>query len=222
MDTSTSCGTVALVSRQGLLAEYSLNIARTHSERLLPTVKQILSDTAVRLDQIDGIAVTVGPGSFTGLRIGLSTAKALALATGKSLVGVPTLDVLAENVPYCTTALCPALDARRGELFVAFYRWKEDGILERYTEYLSIRPDTLLEKMREPVLLFGNGALLYRDRFLGKGIPVSCAPAELHYPRASVLCRLAMVQWEREGGTDPHDLRALYVRPSDAEINRSL
>jgi tRNA threonylcarbamoyladenosine biosynthesis protein TsaB len=218
MDTSTSCGTVALVSEKGLIAEYSLNLSRTHSQRLLPGIEKILKDTGMRLDQIDGIAVTVGPGSFTGLRIGLSTAKALALATRNPLVGIPSLDVLAENVPYCSLTLCPVLDARRGELFAAFYRWKQEGSLERFTDYLSIQPDMLLERIEEPVLFVGDGALHYEDKLRDKGPLVSIAPAELHYPRASVLCRLAMVQREKEGGVHPRDLKALYVRASDAEL----
>jgi tRNA threonylcarbamoyladenosine biosynthesis protein TsaB len=218
MDTSTPCGTIALVSDQGLVAEYSLNVARTHSVRLIPVIERILGDTGTDLDQIDGIAVTLGPGSFTGLRIGLATAKALALSTEKPLVGIATLDVLAANVPYCPLLLCPALDARKGELFAAFYRWTDGYHLERYTDYLSLSPDALIDRIEGPVLFLGSGSLHYKDTLCSRLPAVSFAPLELHYPRASVLCRLALAKYQKEGGVHPHDLKALYVRASDAEV----
>src|SRR5574341_1913357 len=100
IETSTMQGGVALVSEQGLLSEYLLNVKATHTERLLPSIDQVLRDAGNTLDQVEGLAVAVGPGSFTGLRIGLSTAKGLAAAAGTPLVGVPSLRALAWGLPF--------------------------------------------------------------------------------------------------------------------------
>lgn len=225
IDTSTSCGTVALASELGLVAEYNLNIERTHSARLLPILKGMLGYTGLSLSRIDLVAVAQGPGSFTGLRIGIAAAKALAFALNKPIVGIPTLDVLAHNTPQCRLSICAALDARKSEVFAAFYRSNPDNPgagLSRLSDYLCVTPEGLAERIVTPVLLLGDGVVRYGDivrRRSGSGL-VFFAPSELNYPRASVLCRLAFEKWCQEGGLHPRDLRPLYVRPSDAELNR--
>lgn len=224
IDTSTSCGTVALATELGLVAEYTLNVQRTHSARLLPILKRMLEDTGLSVGRIDVIAVAQGPGSFTGLRIGIAAAKALAFALNKPTVGIPTLDVLAHNSPQCRLPICAALDARKSEVFAAFYRWDAGNAagLSRLSDYLCITPEGLAERIVTPVLLLGDGVLRYGDvlrRASGSGL-LCFAPSELHHPRASVLCRLALEKWGQGGGLHPRDLRPLYLRPSDAELNR--
>lgn len=222
IDTSTSCGSIALVDEQRVLAEWNLTHAKTHCERLLPGLARVLEAADTPLARVDLIAVAVGPGSFTGLRIGLATAKALALGTGKPMVGIPTLDVLAENIAASPLVVCPTLDARKGEVFAALYRKPCPGSSERMSPYLSLTPEHLVEEIQEPALLLGDGALLYRERLQNRARhPLLLAPLECHAPRASVLCRLGMHKYRTEGATDPAEIRALYVRPSDAEINRA-
>src|SRR5512141_2285027 len=121
IETSTKTGSVAVVSEHGVIAQYSLNIEVTHSERLMATVDRVLKDTGLSLAAMDGYAVAVGPGSFTGLRIGISTVKGLALATGKPIAAVPTLLALAWNVPHAAYPVCPLLDARKNEVYAALY-----------------------------------------------------------------------------------------------------
>ena len=221
MDTSTTFGSLALVEHDDILVEWNLNVPRTHGERLLPGIRQALSAAGRSLDQVDGLAVTTGPGSFTGLRIALSTAKALALATAKPLVGVPTLDVLAENLPMAEGLVCAAIDARKGEVFAALYRRHPAGGAVRLTDYLSVPPEELAERIEEPVRILGNATRVYGDVLAARcRHPVTFPPPECHHPRASVLCRLA-VERHAEGGTvRPADLRAIYARPSDAELHR--
>ncbi|MEW6443578.1 MAG: tRNA (adenosine(37)-N6)-threonylcarbamoyltransferase complex dimerization subunit type 1 TsaB [bacterium] len=222
IDTSTSCGSVALVEEDRVLAEWSLNQPKSHSERLLPGLARLLESAEVEIRQVDVVAAATGPGSFTGLRIGLATAKALAMAASRPMVGVPTLDLLAENVPGSTLLVCPALDARKGQVFAAFYRSDAPGGSRRISDYLCLTPEALAERLIEPTLLIGDGALLYRDRIRSRAPhPVLFAPLESHYPRASALCRLARQKYEKEGGSPPGEIRALYVRPSDAELKRS-
>jgi len=222
IDTSTSCGSMALVDDRRVIAEWNLSHSKTHSERLLPGLVRMLEAADTPLERVDLIAVAVGPGSFTGLRIGLATAKALALGAGKPMVGVPTLDVLAENVVASPLLVCPALDARKGEVFAALYRKPAPGSSQRISPYLSVRPEQLLEEIQEPALFLGDGSLLYRERLQSLARhPILLAPLECHSPRASTLCRLALEKYRAEGAADPADIRALYVRLSDAELNRA-
>lgn len=221
MDTSTTCGSIALAEPGKLHAEWSLNVPKTHAGRLLPDIRHLVEAAGKELGQIDGVAVTTGPGSFTGLRIGLATAKTLALVTGKPLVGISTLDVLIENTACFEGLLCGILDARRGELYTALYRKDAKGNTKRLTDYMSVSPQRLLEKIGEPVLFVGDGVEGYRNQLQeGSCHPVRFAPPECNVPRASILCRLASMKFSLQGGTPAGDLEALYVRASDAELNR--
>lgn len=221
LDTSTSCGSIALVDGSRLLGEWNLNVRRTHAGRLLPGIQYLLRETGIELGEIEGFAVTVGPGSFTGLRIALTTAKTLALVTGKPLAGVPSLDVLLENVPFAAGLVCPALDARKKEIFAALYKKSPEGKPERLTDYVSVPPEKLLEMITGPTLLLGDAVPLYGDRLRREcPYPLAFASPDYHYPRASHLCRLAIRKFSRGEGTHPRDLQALYARASDAELNR--
>ncbi len=221
IDTSTPCGSIALAEPGKIHAEWALNVPKTHAGRLLQDIQSLFRLTGIGLDQVDGIAVTTGPGSFTGLRIGLATAKTMALVNGKPLVGIPSLDVLVENVPYAPGLICAVLDARKGEIFTALYRKDAQGETKRLTDYLAVTPEALLEKINEPALFLGDGIKVYED-FLEKGLGQTAlfAPQECHIPRASVLCRLAFQRMTSEGASHPRDLKALYVRASDAELKR--
>src|SRR5574337_212080 len=122
IETSTMQGGVALISGQGVICEYTVNVKATYSERLLPLIDRALRDARITLDDVEGFAVAVGPGSFTGLRIGVSTAKGLAAAGGQPLVGVSTLEAMAWSLPFCAYQICPILDARKGEIYSALFR----------------------------------------------------------------------------------------------------
>ena len=221
MDTTTTFGSIALAEETSILAEWSLNVPRTHAGRLLPGIQRLLRETGVQLEQLGGVAVTIGPGSFTGLRIGLATAKTMAMVTGKPLVGITTLDVLAESVPGATGMICPALDARRGELYTALYRRDDKGGTARLTDYLAVTPQALLERIEEPALLLGDGIRTYGEQLTREsGSEITLAPMEYDHPRASTLCRLALERLSSQEPTSPRDLGALYIRPSDAELNR--
>ena len=221
LDTSTSCGSIALIDSKEPLGEWNLNVSRTHAGRLLPGIQHLLQETGVEIGQLDAFAVTIGPGSFTGLRIALTTAKTLALVTGKPLAGVPTLDVLVENIPFSEGLVCPVLDARKGEIFAAMYRKDSRGDSDRLTDYLSVPPESLLKMIQGPTLLLGDAIPLYGERLQREcSHPITFAPPEHYYPRASVLCRLAIKKLSQGDRTNPKDLQALYARASDAELNR--
>lgn len=213
IETSTDTGGIAIVEDGILRGEWSLNLPRSHSLRLLPALKALLEALGLEPRALEGIAVGTGPGSFTGLRIGLSVAKGLAMALERPLVGVPSLDALALGIPSRGLPIYALIDAKRGELFGALYR---GGRRQGPFEVLS--PASVIERIRGGrFLLLGEGALLYKEKFEGlEGVEI--APLPSHHPRASAV---AFLGWERlkDGhGDDLDSLTPLYIRPPDAEL----
>ncbi|NLK51025.1 MAG: tRNA (adenosine(37)-N6)-threonylcarbamoyltransferase complex dimerization subunit type 1 TsaB [Syntrophomonadaceae bacterium] len=149
IDSATLVAGMAIMDEQHLVAEGFLQTRKTHSERLLPLIDQWLREAELTLADIGGIAVTVGPGSFTGLRIGLATAKGLAQATGKALVGIPTLDALALNLAGARGLICPILDARKSEVYTALYVSPVPDQVIRISPYLAISPEGMLDWLQE-------------------------------------------------------------------------
>jgi tRNA threonylcarbamoyladenosine biosynthesis protein TsaB len=221
IDTSTRVGSIALVEGPLLKAQNILDIRATYNQRLLPGIERILTDAGWSLDDLDGFAVSLGPGSFTGLRIGLSIVKGLAWATGKPLVGVPTLDGLAANVSFVPYMICPILDARKGEIYAALYRQGDEGIPERLTSYMAIKPEEMLALISETTVIIGDGLLSHGDylrRELGNLLVL--APPHLSVIHAS---SVAWLGWHRLRSGEFEDVSSctpLYVRPSEAELNR--
>lgn len=221
IDTSSPVGSIALVEGPLLKAQQILNISATHNQRLLPGIARILADVGWSLDDLDGFAVSLGPGSFTGLRIGLSIVKGLAWATGKPLAGVPTLDALAANVSLVPHKICPILDARKGEIYTALYRQGDEGIPQRLTSYLAIKPEELVALISETTVLIGDGLLSYGD-YLKRELSnrLVLAPPHLNVIHAS---SVAWLGWHRLWSGESADVSSctpLYVRPSEAELNR--
>lgn len=223
LDTATSCCTLALtagtVAEGVVLASLSLNSSMTHSRRLLTAIDWLLSETEVDWPMIDGVAVGLGPGSFTGLRIGMATAKGLAATAGIPLLGISTLDALAGN---CVTPrlICAALDARKKEVYVAFYRCDVMGVARRTSEIRALDPQKLADEIHEPVLLVGDGVLVYGDHWKkALGEKVKFAPPALHYPSAAVIGLLGGEDLLNGWALDLAAAVPLYVRASDAELS---
>jgi tRNA threonylcarbamoyladenosine biosynthesis protein TsaB len=224
IETSTLTGAVGLMEDDAAVAEYRLSIAVTHSERLLAAVDALLTAARWTLGDVDALAVAVGPGSFTGLRIGVSTVKSLAFATGKPLCAVPTLDALAACLPFAAHPVCPILDARKDEVYTALYR-TTDGRPERLWEYRAIGPAALAEALEReaggPVVFLGDGVGPWRDLLGGAlGGRARFAPPALRLPSALSLAALAREALDRGETVDPAGLVPLYVRRSEAELGR--
>ncbi len=221
IETSTLMGSVALLDDDVVVAEYSLNVATTHSERLLVTIHRLLDESGSTLASLDGLAVAVGPGSFTGLRIGLATAKGLAFASDLPLVGVPTLDALAWGVPFAADPVCPLLDAKKGEVYTALYRHRR-GEMERLSDYRALSPDRLLSELEGPVCFLGDGVLPYRDQIVNAiGDRASFVPAARRYPSGACVAELGARRLSEGGVWDPAALVPLYIRPSEAELAKA-
>jgi tRNA threonylcarbamoyladenosine biosynthesis protein TsaB len=218
IETSTRVGSVAIIEDEHLIAEYILNVVSTHSERLLPSIDQILKDSQLTVRDIEGFAVSLGPGSFTGLRIGISTVKGLALATGRAVVGVPTLDCLAHNIAFTHLLVCPILDARKGEVYTALYQGDGSGKLEKLTPDLALNPDDLLERVKEPVIFLGDGVQAYRDKLMHFQGDYLFASSYLNQPRASVLGKLGLEKFRQGEILKEEEILPLYCRAPEAEI----
>jgi tRNA threonylcarbamoyladenosine biosynthesis protein TsaB len=221
LETATMCGSVALVAENRCLAEFSLQTGETHSRRLLAGVDWLLQETGIEWPIIDAIAVSLGPGSFTGLRIGLATAKGLALARGAELIGVGTLDGLAAQLFAAgETLICPVLDARKKEVYCGFYRSANNGIPKLLKEYMVIRPEDLCDMIDEPVVLLGDGASVYGDLFQERLAGLLKMPhPSVYFPRAATIGLLAQDKWQNNEFLDPAEAGPIYIRASEAELH---
>jgi tRNA threonylcarbamoyladenosine biosynthesis protein TsaB len=223
LDTATDSCALALTAGTFaggvILASLSLNSNITHSRRLLTAIDWLLAETKVEWPMIDGIAVGLGPGSFTGLRIGMATAKGLAAAAGIPLLGISTLDVLAAN---CMTPrlICAALDARKKEIYVAFYRYEAPGVTRRISEIRALDPFKLADEIREPVMIVGDGVTAYGEHWKkALGDRLELAPSPLYTPSAATLGLLGGEDLLADRILDLAAAVPLYIRASDAELS---
>ncbi|MCA1831650.1 MAG: tRNA (adenosine(37)-N6)-threonylcarbamoyltransferase complex dimerization subunit type 1 TsaB [Actinomycetota bacterium] len=218
IETSTNVSSVALGSEQGIVASTSLSRGKGHAEFLIPAVKFLCEESEVALSQLAGIAVGVGPGLFTGMRVGVATAKTIAQALGVPLVGIASLDLLAFEIRYTPKLICACIDARRGEVFCAFYRQVPGGV-QRVSDYVAWPPQRLaaeIEARVEEVLFIGNGALLYKERL--PKLRTEYAAFSRAFPQASALVELALPRFFREETDSLYELEPLYIRKADAQI----
>lgn len=219
IDTSTASGSIGLIHDERVVSEYILNLSVTHSERLLDAIDLVLRKARYVLEDLDGFAISLGPGSFTGVRIGVSTVKGLAFATQKRVAGVSTLDVLASQISPTPYLICPMIDARKGEVYTAFYRYVEENLLKRQSEYRAIAPEDLVKKIEERTIFVGDGVKTYGDD-LRKSLPsLAIFPSvPLHIPHGSGVARLGLELLQKGDFLDLATFAPLYVRPSEAEM----
>jgi tRNA threonylcarbamoyladenosine biosynthesis protein TsaB len=222
IDTATRTAGVALLHDETVLVEYFFNVSVNHSETVLSAVHQGLAVAGIGIDGVDLFALTVGPGSFTGLRIGASTVKGLALTTGKPVVGVSTLEALAYNASECPALICPMLDARKGEVYAALYRANREGIFDVVLEEEVTTPGQFLDRIEGETLFLGDGfsehAELIRDRFQGRA---RFAPPNRQWVRASSAALLGMKRYGQGERLDVATFVPRYLRRSEAEIRHA-
>ena len=217
LETSTLAGSAALLEGGRIVGESLLDIALTHSERLMAMVARLLQDCGWEATDLEALAVSTGPGSFTGLRVGVATAKGLALALGLRVAPVPTLDALASNLPFADALVGPLLDARKGEVYLALYRWTGDR-MQRCSDYLALSPRAAVACLTPPVIVLGDGvaACLPFLSDLGQGLRI--APASHSMPRAAVVGQLGYAMLKSGEAVTADALAPLYLRPSEAEL----
>lgn len=223
LDTATSCCAIALtsggVTTGRVLGSLTLCGPGGCSRRLLDGIDYLMGDARVGWPEVDGIAVSLGPGSFTGLRIGMATAKGLAVAAGTGLYGVSTLDLLAAG---CLGAglICSVIDARKKQVYTALYCGDGTGTVSRLTEPRVLSPEECAATIDQPVLMVGDGAVLYAELFTERLGGMFClAPAPVNQVSAAWLGFLAADLWRRGEALDLATSGPLYIRRSDAELN---
>jgi len=220
IETSTPQASVAIGSEQGVIASALVSRGASYNEFILPAIRFCLDEAGLDYNNIGGVAVSLGPGLYTGMRVGVATAKALAQALSTPICGMASLDLVAYEVRYSAKAICVALDARRNEVFTAFYRWSPGGI-QRMSEYKVETPEQLatgITSRREEVLMVGNGALLYKSAFEDCGPVVEMGTTSHAFPTATSLVDLTIPRILREDFDSLYDLKPLYLRRSARPI----
>lgn len=219
IDTSTPRVTVAIGEAGRVRAEVGLVGRRRHAEQLAPAIAYLCEQTHIDLDQLAAVAVGIGPGLFTGLRVGVTTAKIMAQALRVPVVAVPSLDLVAYPLRYSRRQVVVVLDARRHEVYSARYRPVPGGV-QRSSDYTVGSADDLVAELAaggEEVLLAGDGVDANRDAFAALD-RVEHAGTDFEAPSAAALVELASGRVEREEFVSPFDVRPLYLRASDAEL----
>ena len=218
VDTATqSCG-IAIIADGRMRAELILSHGGTHTKQVLAAIDAVLDLEGSSLAQIDAFAVTRGPGSFTGLRIGISTVKGLALATGKPVIGISSLDVLAHQAGADATWICPMIDARRNEIYWNIFHREGDGLVALSEEQVG-PVEKLARQIENPCVLVGNAVPLYGAQLAGLVKPaLQWAPEDDQAIRPAVLARLAWRRFQQGDTDDPGGFAPVYLRKSDAEM----
>lgn len=226
-DSSSNAATVAIADENKVIGEFFVNTKKNHSQKLLPLIDKLLKETDLKISDLSGIAVSVGPGSFTGLRIGVSTAKGLAYSTGLPIIGVNTLDGLAHNVLASQCTICPVLNARRSQVYTAIYKEESEEII-RISEYMAIGIDGLINKLSEiksdeqivnNYIFLGDGFLEYekeiRKKLEGRIINIE---KNNEMPRASSIALLGLKKLKEGNKESAIEIMPFYLRKSQAEI----
>ncbi len=223
-DTSTASGSLALLDGENLTAEWTLSSAQTHNRRLLKSIDWLLREAGWDLRNVDAFAVACGPGSFTGLRIGMTTMKVLAWTLGKLYAGICSLDALALPFCFATNPICALLDARKGEVYCALYRPDGRGGLDLEVPHAALTPlrlaESIISRLSEPVIFCGDGWTAYRNPLRRKlGDLILEPPSYFHIIRAASIAELARRRLVEGKSDDPKSSMPLYLRPSEAEIH---
>lgn len=226
IDSSGLVASVAVAQDDTLVAEFTMNYKKTHSQTLLPMLEEVKKAIQLDLGSIDAIAVAAGPGSFTGLRIGSATAKGLGLALQKPLIAVPTVEALAYNL-YDTgedTVICPIMDARRNQVYTGIYCFREHR-LETLKQQDAVPMEELLEAlnaMGKTVIFLGDGVPVYREQIEENcRVPYTFAPAHLNRQRAAAVAALGEIYYKEGKIQTAAEHAPDYLRVSQAERERA-
>ena len=218
IDTSTKTCSTAVTKDDFLVTETTLCNSLSHSKKLLSLIDDTLEKAGIDIHQIDSIAVSTGPGSFTGLRIGIGTVKGLCLAAPKPIIGVSTLEALSCPVSDHSSLICPLLDARKKEVYTSLFRYKNNR-LTRLSEDMVISPLELLKKIDEKTVFIGEGAEVYRNMITEKlSDRAVFLPKFFNQPRGVCVAKMGMMKYREGEISGLHDLKPAYIRRSEAEI----
>ncbi len=213
IDTSSKFLSIALGNGKDIIKEENYLLDRRHSSLLVPKIKEMLEGLDLSINKIDAFVVGLGPGSFTGLRIGVSAIKGLGLALKKPCIGVASIDAIAMNAG--SGMIIPIIDAKRENVYSAIYE-KKNGRVVRKTDYLLIKVDKLLKKVKKDAIFLGDGISIYKDK-IGRGIFLE---EEYWYPKAGNLIKLALPKIKRIKKCNLAKLEPIYLYPKDCQVKK--
>ena len=220
IDTSSQAASIAIMDDEKLIAEYTINTKKTHSQKLMPMIEEMFNESDIKIDEIDLIGVCIGPGSFTGLRIGMATAKAIAHVKNIPIVGVNSLESLAFNINFSKYTICPIIDAQRNQVYTNKYKWENNDFIS-IDDINVISIDELIENIKnksEEVILLGEAVSLYKENIKDVN-NIKIAPKPNNISRASSLCQLAIDKYNKNIDVyNCYTINPMYIRKSQAEV----
>jgi tRNA threonylcarbamoyladenosine biosynthesis protein TsaB len=221
-DTSSRTAAVAVLRDDTILYESIVNTGLNHSEVLMPEIDYACMRVGIKISDINLFACTLGPGSFTGLRIGVSTLKGLMLATGTPAAGVSSLAAVVLNVGTTSKLICSMIDAGRGQVYVAYFRYNDKNILQQISEEKAVNPQEIINNTDKNTLFVGDGAIKYADIIKNIKSEVSIASDLQHYIRASAVGILGRKKLAENDLLNASTLVPVYLRSADAMPHKSI
>ncbi|MDD5680108.1 MAG: tRNA (adenosine(37)-N6)-threonylcarbamoyltransferase complex dimerization subunit type 1 TsaB [Candidatus Omnitrophica bacterium] len=229
VDTSTEFLSVALIDEKKTLVKYDTVGKLNHSKLLIPTIKKSLAKARKKAKDIGLFAVGMGPGSFTGLRVGLTAVRALAIALNKPIIGVPTMDAIAYNGYQHlkkkkelskNIRICTIIDAKKNQVYACIYRISGDKII-RKSKYLLEPAEDLIKKLNGEILFLGDGAALYKEKLLGNvGIKAEFIEDKRWFPRANIIAEIGLERFRKGKSDNPYDLEPMYLYARDCNVRK--
>lgn len=220
IDTSGANCSVAIINEEKVICDFNLSIGTTHSETLLPMVDEVCKASKIDLSDVDILACGIGPGSFTGLRIGIATIKGFALAQNKPVIGVPTLDALANNIATFDGLICSVLDARNNNVYAGIFKHEDEKVILQ-GDYITEDLDTLIEILKqknEKIMFVGDGAISFKQQFKAAlNEKALFAPIHLNNQLSSSVAKAALVRALNNDFDNTDTLNPMYLRKSQAE-----
>ena len=221
-DTSSRTAAVAVLHEDTIIYDSIINTGLNHSELLLPEIDYALRQVRIKISDINLFACTLGPGSFTGLRIGVSTLKGLMLATGTPACGVSSLAAVVLNLGITSKLICSMIDAGRGQVYVAYFRYNDKNILQKISEEQAVNPKEIINNTDKNTLFVGDGAIKYADIIKNIKSEVSIVSDLQNYIRASAVGILGRKKFAEKDLLDASTLVPIYLRSADALPHKSI
>ena len=221
-DTSSRTAAVAVLRDDTILYDSIINTGLNHSEMLMPEIDYACRRVGIKISDVNLFACTLGPGSFTGLRIGVSTLKGLMLATGTPAAGVSSLAAVVLNLGTTSKLICSMIDAGRGQVYVAYFRYNDENILQQISEEKAVNPQEIINNTDKNTLFVGDGAIKYADIIKNIKSEVSIASDLQHYIRASAVGILGRKKFAEKDLLDASTLVPVYLRSADALPHKSI
>ena len=219
IDASSKFLNIAFSEDEDIIREEFHLLDRRHASELVPKVKELLKKSRVPINKIDAFVIGLGPGSFTGLRIGVSAVKGFGMASGKPCIGIASIDSIACNAIDCGVDIVPVIDAKRGQVYAAIYRRNGKSVI-RKSDYLLLPVEKLMKNIERDALFLGDGLILYKDKIKSLNKKAVFLEEKYWYPGAGNLIKLGFSKIKKVKKTNLDKLTPLYLYPEDCQVRK--